>query len=431
MEYFELLFTSLWMPVSANMLWVKKVDYKNRIISVILMVAAYVITMCNNYSELKVVIFFPLCFLILYLCFGKDWLALILVPGTYILCVFSNQLAGMIASIFNFTNTKSSSAILVACLLSMLIIVLLSLLIRRVFIFYKSSIDFRNSKKAILSTVLILSASACVYLFNGWQLRNLDVDMKTANVYQLLYFGQAIIIVWVFVIVTKGIQSEERAKREEENHRNLMEYTSQIENMYEELRSFKHDYVNILLTLSGYIDNNDMEGLSAYYEETILPTNEKLTQGKYNLHKLSKIQVPAIKGLLSAKFINALNLGVDLFIDIMDDIPSISMNVLDLTRILGIYIDNAVEAALETSTKEVKFNVVLDKNSVTIVLANSFVNKGVSLNDIEKKSYTTKGEGRGIGLSNVNEILLKYHNVSKMTEIKDRYFFQTLIIENK
>ena len=210
-----------------------------------------------------------------------------------------------------------------------------------------------------------------------------------------------------------------------------MEYTSQIENMYEELRSFKHDYVNILLTLSGYIDNNDMEGLSAYYEETILPTNEKLTQGKYNLHKLSKIQVPAIKGLLSAKFINALNLGVDLFIDIMDDIPSISMNVLDLTRILGIYIDNAVEAALETSTKEVKFNVVLDKNSVTIVLANSFVNKGVSLNDIEKKSYTTKGEGRGIGLSNVNEILLKYHNVSKMTEIKDRYFFQTLIIENK
>ncbi|WP_167562712.1 GHKL domain-containing protein [Butyrivibrio fibrisolvens] len=236
-------------------------------------------------------------------------------------------------------------------------------------------------------------------------------------------------IVLIFHFITFNIYSTQKTKREEESKRNLLEYTSQVENMYDELRSFKHDYVNVLLTLSSFIDNNDMDGLNAYFKSTVLPTSEKLNQGKYYLHKLSKIKEPAIKGMLSAKFINAMNLGINLFVDIMDDIPEISMSVLDLTRILGIYIDNAVEAALETESKEIKFNVVLDQSSVAIIVANSFVNKGIFLSEIEKKGISTKGEGRGIGLDNVRKILESYENVSKMTEINDNYFSQTLVIE--
>lgn len=430
MFYLELILTSLWMPMSANILWVKKVGIQRRLISIILMMCFYAATMFNSYSELKTIVFFPASCIILFLCFEKDILSPLLVPGTYILCVLSNKVGWTILEIPKM-NTISENLQMVICLvITTLIITLLSLLIRKIFILYNNIIIFRNSKKAVLATILILSASALIYLFNGWQIRNLDLDMKTQNFYRLLFFGQAVIIIWVFVVVTKSIQSSERAMREDENHRNLLEYTRQIENMYEELRSFKHDYANVLLTLSGFIDNDDMEGLSKYYQETILPTNEKINQGKYHLHKLSKIQEPAIKGMLSAKFINAMNLGIDLFVDIMDDIPDISMSVLDLTRVLGIYIDNAVEAALETAGKEVKFNVVLDSNSVVIVVANSFINKGVAINEIEKRAVSTKGEGRGIGLSNVNDILRGYPNVNKMTEMKDKYFVQTLIIEN-
>ncbi|WP_176761861.1 sensor histidine kinase [Pseudobutyrivibrio sp. YE44] len=276
----------------------------------------------------------------------------------------------------------------------------------------------------------MLAVSTLIFLINGWQLRNLQLDLKTENWYRLLYFIQAVIIMVVFIAVTKSIQASEKAKHEDENHRNLVEYTCQIENMYEELRSFKHDYTNVLLTLSGYIDNNDMDGLRKYYQDTILPTNEKINQDKYHLHKLSRIQEPAIKGMLSAKLINAMNMGLKIFVDIVDDIPSISMGVIDLTRILGIYIDNAVEAALETESKEIKFNVVLDSNSVVIVVMNSFINKGIAINEMEKHAVSTKGEGRGIGLSNVSEILRRYPNVNKMTEMKNEYFIQTLIVEN-
>lgn len=430
MELFELIFTSMWMPLSANIIWCKKVDNWRRALSIVLMMIAYVFTMYKSYSEMNAIVFFPISCGIIFFCFKKDVLSFILVPGTYILCVLSNLIVGILLGLIKTSRFDLMQEAILRMTLSSLTVILLSLFIRKVFIFYKTRVDYRNSKRAILTTILLLGTTAFVYLINGWQLRKVGWNPGFENWYLLVYIGQAVIIIGVFISITKNIQTTEKALREEENRRNLLEYTHQIENMYEELRSFKHDYANVLLTLSGFIDNNDMEGLSKYYQETILPTNEKINQGKYHLHKLSRIQEPAIKGMLSAKFINAMNLGIDLFVDIMDDIPDISMSVLDLTRVLGIYIDNAVEAALETVGKEVKFNVVLDSNSIVIVIANSFINKGVAINEIEKRAVSTKGEGRGIGLSNVNEILREYPNVNKMTEIKDKYFVQTLIIEN-
>ena len=59
---------------------------------------------------------------------------------------------------------------------------------------------------------------------------------------------------------------------------------------------------------------------------------------------------------------------------------------------------------------------------------NSFINKGISISNMEKQGFSTKGEGRGLGLSNVVQVLGQYENVNKVTEIRDNYFIQTLII---
>ncbi|MBR6403414.1 MAG: GHKL domain-containing protein, partial [Eubacterium sp.] len=174
---------------------------------------------------------------------------------------------------------------------------------------------------------------------------------------------------------------------------------------------------------------DDMPGLRKYFEENIMPTNERMNQGKYRLQKLSKLKDSAIKGLISNKIIYAMNQGIDVFVDLIDEIKDISVNTIDLCRVLGIYMDNAIEAAKECVEKEIKFNVVKEDNSVTFVLMNSFVNHGLSLTDMEKQNVSSKGEGRGLGLNNVNEILSRYDNVNKVTEIKDNYFIQTLIID--
>ena len=120
--------------------------------------------------------------------------------------------------------------------------------------------------------------------------------------------------------------------------------------------------------------------------------------------------------------------GIDVFIDIMDEIKDVDVRDIDLCRILGIYLDNAVEAAGETEEKELKFNIIQDNGSTVIVIMNSFINKGISISNMEKQGFSTKGEGRGLGLSNVVQVLGQYENVNKVTEIRDNYFIQTLII---
>ena len=52
----------------------------------------------------------------------------------------------------------------------------------------------------------------------------------------------------------------------------LQEYTTNVENLYNNLRTFKHDYKNILLTLNHYIENKDIDSLEKYYKENILET---------------------------------------------------------------------------------------------------------------------------------------------------------------
>ena len=421
--------SSFWWPISANIMWTKHVSLKKRILSFIMMSFVYICLLIKECTFSSVMILWPALFLITYFCFNKDISSLILVPGAYIIGVVADYTIEILLYILRIDARVNNVLYFIRYILIVALIVVLSYLVKRLYLKYTKAIEYIPAKSITIAMTIIITAISLFYCFMVFHAKTLGEDVITLVIYFVFYLAQAALIVLIFHFITFNIYSTQKTKREEESKRNLLEYTSQVENMYDELRSFKHDYVNVLLTLSSFIDNNDMDGLNAYFKSTVLPTSEKLNQSKYYLHKLSKIKEPAIKGMLSAKFINAMNLGINLFVDIMDDIPEISMSVLDLTRILGIYIDNAVEAALETESKEIKFNVVLGQSSVAIIVANSFINKGISLSEIEKNGISTKGEGRGIGLCNVRKILESYENVSKMTEINDNYFSQTLVIE--
>ena len=146
----------------------------------------------------------------------------------------------------------------------------------------------------------------------------------------------------------------------------LQEYTRNLEVMCNNLRLFKHDCINILTSMSGYIENGDMEELKTYFEGKILPTRNLIAQGDYKLNQLSNIGILEIKSLLSAKMIYAHETGIDVTIDIPDFAAEFSMDTVDLARILGIFLDNAIEAALETAHPKVGLNIIQNPNSAEI-----------------------------------------------------------------
>lgn len=432
MEVLLFIVSSTWMPISMNLMIDVRLGKKNRLVCGILQMLAYIVIMSVNYTELSAIIFFPVCLLIVYWGFGKMKLLLIAVPVSYMVVVACSYCMSFILSVLEIENLYANKGSFIFTIVgTTLMVVFFSFVMRIIAKIYMRHVRGRISKEIRMLLVLNIVLCTIVYLVNAWSFRMMGNPREMGIITRVIFILYALLTVSITLFTLRIVRSQEKIKQEEEERRNLLKYTSQIESMYEELRAFKHDYVNILASLSGYIEKGDMKGLAQYFDQNILPTNEKLNQGKYHLQKLSKIQEPAVKGLVSSKLIYAMNAELDVFVDIVDDVADFAIRTIDLTRILGIYIDNATEAALETEKKEVKLNIVKGQHSITIVLMNSFVDHGLSIGEMEKQHVSTKGENRGLGLNNVNEILRAYPNINKMTEIRDGYFVQTLIIADK
>ena len=239
------------------------------------------------------------------------------------------------------------------------------------------------------------------------------------------YFLVAVFLSFsMFRTYREKIQTEARQRA----FQDLQDYTRNIEAMYDGLRSFKHDYINILTSLSGYIENGDMAGLKDFFEEKILPTQNLIMQGDYKLNQLSNIAVLEIKSLLSAKMIYAHEMGIDVTIDIPDCVSGFSMDTVDLARILGIFLDNAVEAALEAAHPEVGLNIIQNPDTVAVIISNSLQDSDIALHKLKQQGFTTKERHTGIGLANAQKIIRSYGNILWETTRQDGCFTQYLEI---
>lgn len=224
------------------------------------------------------------------------------------------------------------------------------------------------------------------------------------------------------------IQTEAKQKALQD----LQDYTRNLEAMYNGLRSFKHDYVNILLSLSGYIEDGDMDRLKNFFESKIFPTKNLITKGDYKLNQLGNIGVLEIKSLLSAKMIYAHESGIDITIDIPDKVESFLIDTVDLARILGIFLDNAIEAALETEQPQIGLNIIQNEAGVSIIISNCFQDNGAMLHNIKQKGFSTKAGHQGIGLWNAQKIISSYNNVLLETTMKCNCFIQHIeLIDRK
>ena len=180
--------------------------------------------------------------------------------------------------------------------------------------------------------------------------------------------------------------------------------------------------------MSGYIENCDMEGLKEFFENKIFPTKNLIDQGDYKLNQLSNIGVLEIKSLLSAKMIYAHESGIDVTIDIPDKVGGFQIDTVDLARILGIFLDNAIEAALEAQKPQIGLNIIQNQPGVSITISNHFQDNGLALHKIKQKGFSTKAGHQGIGLSNAQKIISSYDNVLLETTMQPGYFIQHMEI---
>ena len=174
-----------------------------------------------------------------------------------------------------------------------------------------------------------------------------------------------------------------------------------------------------------------MEELKNFFEDKIFPTKNLIDQGDYKLNQLSNVGVLEIKSLLSAKMIYAHESGIDITIDIPDKVESFLIDTVDLARILGIFLDNAMEATLETEQPQIGLNIIQNKTGVSIIISNRFLDNGVMLHKLKQKDFSTKIGHQGIGLWNAQKIISSYDNVLLETTMNCDYFTQYIELTDR
>lgn len=236
------------------------------------------------------------------------------------------------------------------------------------------------------------------------------------------------ITVFLMYSIYKSTVAEQAYKHRMAQFENLRTYTDRLEESYGVMRKFKHDYINILSTLSGFINEGNMEDLKEYYEKRILPISRAFTESDTKLGTLSHIKNTALKSLLSSKFIYAIEMNIKTNIELTELIDELYMDSLDISRIIGIFLDNAIEAAIETEEKEVRFCMFYKDNKLYLIIQNTALPPIHAVSELRSHDISTKGENRGIGLFNVDMIIKNYENAIWNTTYEEPYFTQELIL---
>lgn len=298
-------------------------------------------------------------------------------------------------------------------------------LINNKLLYIKGVLHIRQIWYLADATLLLCSI---VFAFNNVAGERAGYSMGVVYFNCLLFIGYFVITTFLLVSIFKAYGEKVQADMKQQSFQDLQEYTSNLEIMYGKLRSFKHDYINILTSLSCYIENDDMGALKCFFETKILPTGKQITQGDYKLNQLSNMEIIELKSLLSAKMIYAHDLGIDVTIDIPTPVTYLAMDTVDLARVLGIFLDNAIESALEAQQPKVGLCIIHNPKTVAIVISNSFCDTNLPLHKLKQQGFTTKHGHHGIGLSNAQEIISAYENVLLETSKRSSLFSQYIEI---
>lgn len=318
-------------------------------------------------------------------------------------------------------------------IMDMIVFFILTFVFSKIF---KINLNSFTKQESSIIYKLLLFISVFILVF--YNFLGINSVMESNNI-PLYYMSISVITFFfiLFILISSSLLKNLHIKIEVEAERQKLEqqkkYIEALEKNNNEIRKFKHDFNNIILGLEGYITNNEVDNvkLRDYFYNNIKDFNTKIELDNIVLSHLNNIKVPSIKNLLTYKIISAQNNDFKVNICIEDEIDNFYVNEMQLSRILGIFLDNSLEAGLELDDNRFLELIILKVNkTIAIQITNTFKNTNLNIEQINESGYSSKGENRGIGLSFANDIISK-HNMILNTRIEDNLFKQILTIEGE
>lgn len=376
----------------------------------------------------------------------------IIIPSPF--DTFFNLLVFLISNIF-ILKTSILKGILGLIIPFIITIIVESFIARLYYIIFKS--DYADGmniplNRLIIST-LIYSANYIVYLlikhfkisFSKLEIKDkkirillvltciFGIILIASQLYTLTFFStnlplpitllSTIGLLTYFTVSIYTIFTVSKLEVANTNLEQAEQHNKTLELLQDNTRAFRHDFTNILIGMTGYIDKNDMEGLKKYH-------NQLLDDIKHvnNLTTLSPkvVNNPGIYNVLAAKYHKADELGIKINLEVFLDLNDLHMKIYEFTRILGILMDNAIEASKECEEKIINVSIRKDsrRHMQLLIIENTYKDKNIDTEKIYEKGYSTKEGNTGIGLWEIRQILKKNNNLNLFTSKTNELFSQ-------
>lgn len=277
----------------------------------------------------------------------------------------------------------------------------------------------KKSKLIIFSNLILGLLTLFVQTFIAiYYIDKLPILITSLSFISLIaYFGLSIYSltrVFKLTLTTRKLESAE-------------EYNNTLHILHDNVRGFKHDFDNIVTTIGGYIRTEDMNGLKKYYLQL-----EDDCQRVNNLYLLNPeiINNDGIYNLLTKKYNEAEEKDIKVNITFLLDLSTLHMKIYEFARILGILLDNAIEASSEYEERIINLTFRNDsKNSRELILIeNTYNDKNLDTEKIFEKGVSGKDNHTGLGLWEVRKLIKKNNNINLYTSKNDNFFCQQLEI---
>lgn len=280
--------------------------------------------------------------------------------------------------------------------------------------------SFSTNKKIII--VSIITIIITVYFFfkiiAGYKVNNSVISYLMC------------MIAFITILLTlyrEKIENESIIKKYDELLDVMKTYEIDIENQ----RTLIHENRNELMTIrSKAIDKNASKEFIEYMDSVI---GDKVSTSISKYSKFTHLPSNGLKGFFYYKSMEAERRGIKVSANVSKKIENSFLKDLDtktykdLARLIGVYLDNAIDASEKSEDKKLGIEIYLIKENIKIIITNTFSND-VDLSKIGKERYTTKGKNHGHGLLLVSSIIRNNNRFIAKTKVDQNLYIQELTI---
>ncbi len=281
-----------------------------------------------------------------------------------------------------------------------------------------------SNKLEIISCYTLTLVSIIIIFYNAYN----NIEVISRN----LFISSAIMIVFTLILYKLVRQKVENISLIDKYDK-LLEFIKKYEREIDIEKMLRHETKNQLITIRDKILNNDTYKIEGYINSIIVE------HVAFNEEKYSKFQfLPAngIKGLFYYKSMEAEAKGLKLSINVSKAVEKSNLSKLSidefkqLGRLIGIYLDNAIDASKKTKNKQMGIEIYMRGKDVEFIISNSFEGE-LDLESIGTKKYTTKGKDHGYGLMLAKKILNSYSCFEATRTVRGGIYSQSLMVKMK